>query len=151
MRPALVTLSELDVEALVEQRCGEGFHLLRGVLLETGSGSWTVDGVELDEPGTELAKVRRRIGMVSPELQAYLGQDAESLLSAALGKRPELLLLDEPCLNLDEAAARRLRGRVERYLAAHPACAAICVAHRPEDVPAGFTRPQRLQIPDLSR
>ena len=91
-------------------------------------------------PGAELAKVRRRIGMVSPEQQAYLGLDAESLLSAALRRRPELLLLDEPCLNLGVAAARRLRGRVERYLAAHPACAAICVAHRPEDVPAGFTR-----------
>ena len=99
----------------------------------------TVFGIRR-EPGVELARIRRRIGMVSPELQAYLGQDAESLLSAALRRRPELLLLDEPCLNLGVAAARRLRGRVERYLAAHPACAAICVAHRPEDVPAGFTR-----------
>jgi molybdate transport system ATP-binding protein len=95
-------------------------------------------------PGAELAKVRRRIGMVSPEQQAYLGLDADELLAAALRKKPDLLLLDEPCLNLDAAAARRLRARVARYLAAHPDCTAICVAHRPDDVPPGFAR--RLEL-----
>ena len=96
-------------------------------------------------PGAELAKVRRRIGMVSPEQQAYLGLGADELLEAALRKRPDLLLLDEPCLNLDAAAARRLRARVTRYLASNPGCTAICVAHRPDDVPAGFSRRIDLQ------
>ena len=91
-------------------------------------------------PGAELAKVRQRIGMVSPEQQAYLGLNADELLAAALRKKPDLLLLDEPCLNLDAAAARRLRARVTRYLSAHPSCTAICVAHRPDDVPPGFAR-----------
>ena len=91
-------------------------------------------------PGAELAKVRRRIGMVSPEQQAYLGLGADELLAAALRKKPDLLLLDEPCLNLDAAAAGRLRARVARYLALHPGCTAICVAHRPDDVPPGFSR-----------
>ena len=100
-------------------------------------------------PGMELAKIRRRIGMVSPEQQAYLGLDAGELLTAALRKRPDLLLLDEPCLNLDAAAARRLRVRVARYLAAHPGCTAICVAHRPDDIPPGFT--QRLDLRDARR
>jgi molybdate transport system ATP-binding protein len=95
-------------------------------------------------PGAELAKVRRRIGMVSPEQQAYLGLGADELLTAALRKRPELLLLDEPCLNLDATAAKRLRVRVARYLSAHPSCTAICVAHRPEDVPPGFPLSMRL-------
>ena len=99
----------------------------------------TVFGVRRG-PGAELAKVRRRIGMVSPERQAYLGLGADELLEAALRKRPDLLLLDEPCLNLDAAAARRLRARVARYLASHPDCTAICVAHRPDDVPPGFSR-----------
>ena len=99
----------------------------------------TVFGVRRG-PGAELAKVRRRIGMVSPEQQAYLGLGADELLEAALRKRPDLLLLDEPCLNLDAAAARRLRARVARYLASHPDCTAICVAHRPDDVPPGFSR-----------
>ena len=96
-------------------------------------------------PGAELAKVRRRIGMVSPEQQAYLGLGADELLEAALRKRPALLLLDEPCLNLDASAARRLRARVARYLASHPDCTAICVAHRPDDVPPGFSRRIDLQ------
>ncbi len=89
--------------------------------------------------GVALAQLRRRIGMVSPELQAYTGQGAEELLDAALRRTPDLLLLDEPCLNLDEQAADHLRARVAAWLAAHPACTAICVAHRPDDVPPGFT------------
>ena len=31
-------------------------------------------------------------------------------------------------------------AEVDAWLKAHPACAAICVAHRPGDVPPGFTR-----------
>ena len=91
-------------------------------------------------PGMELAKIRRRIGMVSPELQAYTGETAEELLEAALKRKPSLLLLDEPCLNLDERAAEKLKRRVDTWLKAHPDCTAICVAHRPEDVPSGFSR-----------
>lgn len=89
--------------------------------------------------GIALAEIRRRIGMVSPELQAYTGLGAEDLLEAALRRKPDLLLLDEFCLNLDAPAAARVRARVATWLKAHPACAAICVAHRPEDVPPGFT------------
>ena len=99
-------------------------------------------------PGAELAKVRRRIGMVSPEQQAYLGLGADELLEAALRKRPDLLLLDEPCLNLDAAAAKRLRARVARYLKRHPSCTAICVAHRADDVPPGFTLSVHLRSTD---
>ncbi|MBR1588343.1 MAG: ATP-binding cassette domain-containing protein [Kiritimatiellae bacterium] len=97
-------------------------------------------------PGAELARVRRRIGMVSPEQQAYLGLGADELLDAALRKRPDLLLLDEPCQNLDATAASRLCRRVARYLASRPDCAAICVAHRPDDVPPGFSRRIDLQM-----
>ncbi len=90
--------------------------------------------------GVALAEIRRRIGMVSPELQAYTGLGAEALLEAALRRKPDLLLLDEFCLNLDAPAAARVRARAAAWLKAHPACTAICVAHRPEDVPPGFTR-----------
>ena len=67
-------------------------------------------------------------------------RNAPELLEAALRRKPDLLLLDEFCLNLDAPAAARVRTRVDAWLKAHPACAAICVAHRPGDVPPGFTR-----------
>ena len=90
--------------------------------------------------GEELAKTRRQIGMVSPEQQAYLGLGAEELLEAALAKNPKLLLLDEPCLNLDAPQAAKLKRRVAAWLRRHPQTAAVCVAHRVEDIPAGFDR-----------
>ncbi len=90
--------------------------------------------------GVELAKIRRRIGRVSPELQAYTGESAEDLLETALKQKPDLLLLDEPCLNLDARAAAKLRQRVGAWLKSHPDSTAICVAHRPGDIPPGFTR-----------
>lgn len=98
----------------------------------------TVFGIKRGTPGSELAAIRRRIGMVSPELQAYTGASAADLLDAALAKKPDLLLLDEPCLNMDEKAANRLKKRVAGWLKKHTSCAAICVAHRTEDVPPGF-------------
>lgn len=90
------------------------------------------------EPGRMIAEVRRRIGMVSPEMQTYLGKNADDLLSDALAAEPELLLLDEPCLNLDAKAARALCRRVGRWLRERPRVTAICVAHRPDHVPRGF-------------
>ena len=98
----------------------------------------TVFGQKRGDGGVELARIRRRIGMVSPEMQAYSGAGALELLEDALKGTPSLLLLDEPCLNLDARDAAKLKRRVAAWLKAHPACAAICVAHRDEDVPAGF-------------
>lgn len=91
-------------------------------------------------PGADLNQTRRLIGMVSPELQAYSGLGPLELLTAALRKKPKLLLLDEPCLNLDLRDAATLKSRVGKWLAADPARTAICVVHRPEDIPPGFTR-----------
>ena len=98
----------------------------------------TVFGQKRGGGGVELARIRRRIGMVSPEMQAYSGEGALELLEDALKGRPSLLLLDEPCLNLDVHDAEKLKRRVSAWLRAHPDCAAICVAHRDEDIPSGF-------------
>lgn len=96
-----------------------------------------VFGVKRDI-GCNLNAIREKIAMVSPEMQAYLGKDPETLLDEALKKRPKLLILDEPCMNLDLGAARGLCRKVATYLKKHPKTAAICIAHRPEHVPEGF-------------
>lgn len=88
--------------------------------------------------GTALGDVRSRIGMVSPEMQAYLGADALGLVRDALKKRPRLLLLDEPFMNMDAATMREAREMIIAYLLAHPKTAAIMVCHREDEVPDIF-------------
>ena len=90
------------------------------------------------ETGTELAKIRRRIGMVSPEMQAYLGFGPEELLDRALRARHDLLLLDEPFMNLDARAARKTARRIESHLRTHPEVTAILICHRHDEVPSLF-------------
>lgn len=92
------------------------------------------------KPGTELAAIRRRIAQVSPEMQTYLGKGPDELLDEALAAEPELLILDEPCLNLDAGESRRLLARVSSWLKARPGVTAIVIAHRRDHVPAGFDR-----------
>lgn len=97
--------------------------------------------------GCELKAMRRKIGMVSPEMQAYLGLGPDELLDRALSGRPKLLILDEPCMNLDLPAAKRLCRRVSEYLLGRPKTTAICIAHRPEHVPFVFDRELTLNYP----
>lgn len=88
--------------------------------------------------GNNLSKVRRRIAMVSPEMQAYLGLTPEALIDQALAKEPDLLLLDEPCYNLNAKDAKRVVARIERWIKKHPSVTIVCVAHSASHVPAGF-------------
>jgi ABC-type molybdenum transport system ATPase subunit/photorepair protein PhrA len=88
--------------------------------------------------GNNLSKVRRRIAMVSPEMQAYLGLTPEVLLDQALEKEPDLLLLDEPCYSLTAKTAEKVVARVERWVKKRPSATVVCVAHSASHVPAGF-------------
>ena len=85
-----------------------------------------------------LAETRGRIGTVSAEMQTYGDASPEEMLESALASELELLLLDEPCLNLGVTASRRMLRRIAAWLARRPDVTAICVAHRPDHIPPGF-------------
>ena len=72
------------------------------------------------------------------------GEMRRVLLARAMLPQPDLLLLDEPCLNLDESARRRVLRVLERLLRVRRSETVICVAHRPDDVPRGFSQVLRL-------
>ena len=73
-------------------------------------------------------------------MQAYLWKSAEELLDDALSGKPELLLLDEPFMNLDEKVARRAARRIGAYLKAHKEVTAIMICHRTDEAPSCFNR-----------
>lgn len=88
--------------------------------------------------GVALEEIRSRIGAVSPEMQAYLGYSATELIDAALARTPELLLLDEPFMNLDAHEARAAGRRIAAFLRKHPKTTAILICHRSDEAPALF-------------
>lgn len=90
--------------------------------------------------GATLDAVRRRIGMVSAEMQAYEGKSPAALLDAALAPGHDLLLLDEPFMNMSARERAAAKRRLASYLDRHPRTAAILVSHRPDDLPPRFTR-----------
>ncbi len=145
------------------------------------------------QEGQSVWQIRRRIGHVSPEMQAYADetmtvldcalsalysesgtlltpraphrQQARSwltcfgladalrkpmselsaghqrlvFLARALVAHPDLLILDELCMNLDEAARQNVLHTVEALARQRPELTMLCVAHRADDVPSGFT------------
>lgn len=72
------------------------------------------------------------------------GRQRLVLLARAMLPQPDLLLLDEPCLNLDTDSKRLVLGVLERLLKTHREEAVVCVAHRPDDIPRGFCQALRL-------
>lgn len=66
------------------------------------------------------------------------------LLARAMLPQPDLLLLDEPCLNLDTASRRQVLAVLGRLFRERREETVICVAHRPDDIPPGFRQILRL-------
>ncbi len=88
--------------------------------------------------GVALADVRRRIGMAGAEMQAYLGKPPMELLDEALTPGHDLLLLDEPFMNMSERERALAKRKLSGYLRRNPKVAAILVSHRQDDIPPQF-------------
>ena len=63
------------------------------------------------------------------------GEGRLALLARAVVKKPPLLVLDEPCQNLDAANRVRFTRYVDRLCAENPATALLYVTHRADSVP----------------
>jgi len=68
------------------------------------------------------------------------------LLARALLPQPDLLLLDEPCLNLDVASRDQVLRVLEDLLDKRREETVVCVAHRSDNVPRGFGHVLRLPV-----
>ncbi len=63
-----------------------------------------------------------------------------ALIAKAFMANPQLILLDEPCLNLDEQSRTNLLSQLSTLLDHHPTITTLCIAHRQDDIPDGFNR-----------
>ena len=96
-------------------------------------------------PGVTLASIRSRIGLASPEMQAYLAIPPRELVSNAIAAKPGLLLLDEPFMNMSQDERREATREILAFLDRHPRVAAILVSHRDDEIPTGFDLLKELQ------
>lgn len=94
--------------------------------------------------GNNLSKIREKIAMVCPESQAYLGHKPFDLIVEALEKKPRLLLLDEPFMNMSAAEERKARQLISRYLKSDKAVSAIFITHREDEAPNDFKYEKRI-------
>ena len=62
------------------------------------------------------------------------GEQRMILLARAMVKSPRILILDEPCIGLDNEQKSKLLGAVDQ-IAAHGQTRILCVSHRREEVP----------------
>ncbi len=67
------------------------------------------------------------------------GQRQQVLLSRALVRAPEILVLDEPGTALDLHARETLVARLGSFAHSYPEMAVIMVTHHLEDIPPGFS------------
>lgn len=111
------------------------------------SGLFTEDGSR--RPPTPAQKRRAAELLKSLQLTASLKDPIGSLsdgtarlifIIRALLPEPELLLLDEPCMNLEAAERTRFLRLIGKVLAKTPTLTVLCIAHRADHIPAGFDR-----------
>lgn len=115
------------------------------------SGIFTKNGVRKAPSSTQRATARHLLTTLGlhERLHDTLGTLSAGyirlvLIVRALVASPDLLLLDEPCLNLETAERKKLLRLISRLLCEIPTLTVLCIAHRPEHIPEGFDRHLRL-------
>ena len=92
----------------------------------------------------EARALLERFGLKGKERTAFgslsTGEQRLALLARALYPHPDLLLLDEPCLNLDARARKRVLTVIGELIRETPSLTVLCVAHRVTEVPPGMDR-----------
>jgi NitT/TauT family transport system ATP-binding protein len=98
----------------------------------------------------EIGDLLARLGLAGEEEtlpgRLSLGMARRVAVARALAVRPELLLLDEAFVSLDEESARLTRQAVADYCARHRP-AAVMVSHSPDDMAHLATRVMPLATP----
>lgn len=158
--PAVLEIAGLNV-AYGKQRLFENFswRVSRGerwrIAGENGAGKTTLFAIITgDSPlayaadvkvfgiarssGSRLDDVRKRIALVSPELQAWTGLSPHELLSGALSSGADLILLDEPFMNMAADEAKAASDKIARFLRRHKRVTALLICHRDDEVPDVF-------------
>ncbi|MDE6735277.1 MAG: ATP-binding cassette domain-containing protein [Desulfovibrio sp.] len=118
-------------------------------------------GVYREFSAEEQAEARRLMELFFPEGEAgrvaaasirrlSTGQLRRLFLARALMGGPDVLLLDEPCSGLDEAARERYLSSLERLAASGTGPALVFVSHEAGDAPACCAREARLDAGRLA-